>query len=119
VEIRLRSTIAANSITGYEINCSVSTDPTSGDYMQIVRWNGALGSFTQLNGSAQHCVNGDVLRATISGSLISVYLNDMSTPVMTWSDPTFSTGSPGMGFYLQGATGLNANYGLSSFTASD
>ena len=119
VEIRLRTAITANSITGYEINCSVSTDPTNGNYLQLIRWNGALGDFTQLDAIVTHCVSGDVLKASISGSSISVYLNNMSTPVMSWGDSTYSTGNPGLGFFLQGATGLDANYGISSFTASD
>ena len=43
VELRLRTTITPHSITGYEVNCSVSTN-SSNNYLQIVRWNGALGS---------------------------------------------------------------------------
>jgi hypothetical protein len=114
VELRLRTTITANSITGYEINCSISTNS---NYVQIVRWNGPLGSFTELDGRAYHCVNGDVLKATISGSTITAYLN--GTSLFSVTDSTFSTGSPGIGFYLQGTSGVNANYGFSSFTATD
>ncbi len=36
VELRLRTTISAHPITGYEINCSVSTNPNN-FYLQIVR----------------------------------------------------------------------------------
>ena len=114
VELRLRTTISAHSITGYEVNCGVSS---SSNYIQIVRWNGPLGSFTQLDGRAYHCVNGDVLKATIAGSTITVYLN--GTALYSVSDGTYSSGSPGMGFYIQGATGVDANYGFSNFSATD
>jgi hypothetical protein len=116
VELRLRTTITANTITGYEINCSVSTNPGN-FYCQIVRWNGPLGSFKQLNGTGLHCVNGDVLKATISGSTITAYLNGVQ--VLQATDNTYTSGSPGIGFFLQGASGLNANYGFSNFTATD
>src|ERR1700730_13394721 len=46
VELRLRTTISAHSITGYEINFRCTTDGTQ--YVQIVRWNGPLGNFTLL-----------------------------------------------------------------------
>jgi hypothetical protein len=115
-ELRLRTTVMAGSIIGYEINASVSTNPNN-FYMQIVRWNGPLGSFTQLNGSTQHFASGDTITATISGSTITAYHNGV--PVMTANDSTFGSGSPGIGFFLQGAAGLNANYGFSNFSASD
>ncbi len=116
VELRLRTTISANSITGYEINSSVSTNPAN-SYIQIVRWNGPLGSFTQLGGTSQHCVNGDVLQAKINGNTITAYRNGVQ--VLQVTDNTFSSGSPGIGFFLQGATGLDANYGFSSYSATD
>jgi hypothetical protein len=114
VELRLRTTVTANSITGYEINCSVST---ANNYLQIVRWNGPLNNWTQIDGREQHCKNLDTIKATIKGSTISVYYN--GTLIMTDTDSTFRSGSPGIGFYLQGATGTNANYGFSSFSADD
>jgi hypothetical protein len=116
VELRLRTTITAHSITGYEINCSVSTN-SNNFYLQIVRWNGPLNSWTGLNSAAVHAVNGDVLKATISGSTITAYLNGKQMVQVT--DNTYTSGSPGMGFFLQGASGLNANYGFSNFTATD
>lgn len=116
VEIRLRTNITANSITGYEINCSVSAN-SSNYYIQIVRWNGPLASWTQLNGAQDHCVDGDTLKASIKGSEISVYHN--GNLVSTASDSTFASGSPGIGFFLQGTTGTNATYGFTSFAADD
>jgi chitodextrinase len=120
VELRLRTTIAPHSITGYEVNCSV-VNSSSGNYMQVVRWNGPLASWTGLNGVTHRCVTGDVIKATVTGTssaLITVYLN--GTQVMTATDPNpFNSGNPGVGFFLQGATGLDANYGFSQFSASD
>ena len=116
VELRLRTTVTANSITGYEINCSVSS-ASNNNYIQIVRWNGPINNWTQIDGRGQHCKNLDTIKATIKGSTISVYYN--GTLIMTDTDSTFSSGSPGLGFYLQGTTGTNANYGFSSFSADD
>jgi chitodextrinase len=117
VELRLHTTITAHSITGYEINCSVST-ASGHNYVQIVRWNGPLASFTLLDARANGpCVNGDILKATINGSTITVYLNGNS--LFSVIDSTYGTGNPGIGFFLQGTTGVNANYGFSQFSASD
>lgn len=46
VEIRLRSSLSAHSCTGYEILYRCLKN--SSFYVQIVRWNGPLGSFTYL-----------------------------------------------------------------------
>jgi hypothetical protein len=116
VELRLRTSITAHSITGYEINCSVSNSPQN-FYLQIVRWNGPLGSFTYLSQTARHCRNGDVLKATILGNTITVYLN--GTQVLQAADNTYKNGNPGIGFFLQGASRVNSSYGFSNFTATD
>jgi len=118
VELRLRSSLSAHKATGYEIlfRCS-KTDKA---YTQIVRWNGPLGDFTYLNaaGNAQRGVgNGDVVRATIVGKVITAYIN--GEKVLQATDDTYTGGSPGMGFYLEGATGMNSDYGFTRFTASD
>lgn len=116
-ECRVRSTITAHSNTGYELNCSVSTN-ASNNYMQIVRWNGALGAFTQIQSTGtHHCVNGDVVKLTIVGSTLTAFLNGVQ--IMTVSDSTFTTGSPGIGLFTTGGSGLNGNFGISSATLSD
>jgi hypothetical protein len=108
VEIRLHTTIATHSITGYEINCSVkSGDP----YLQIVRWNGPLGSFTLLGSRAIGCADGDIFKAASLGSTISAYKNGVL--ILSVSDSTYAGGSPGMGFYKNGS-----DFGFSSFTAT-
>ena len=76
LEIRLRSTITANSSTGYE--CNFSARSSSNAYVQIVRWNGPFGNFTLLDGrdgSNMALHNGDTIACTISGSTITAYIN--------------------------------------------
>jgi hypothetical protein len=119
VELRLRSTITAHSNSGYEVLCNVNTNPNYG--IQIVRWFGPLESFDYIGGTgALNCVNGDVLRATIAGNppTITVWRNGVQVLQGTdrFANPP-TTGSPGIGFWNNGAT--NADYGFSLFTALD
>ena len=118
VELRLRSRLSAHKATGYEINFRCSK--TANAYAQIVRWNGPLGSFTYLasaGGQQYGVANGDVVKATIIGNVITAYIN--GTQVLQATDKTYTTGRPGMGFFLAGATGVNKNYGFTNLTASD
>jgi tetratricopeptide (TPR) repeat protein len=118
VELRLRSSLSAHIATGYEIlfRCSKSKDA----YAEIVRWNGPLGSFTYLDrhkGAQYGVATGDVVKATIIGNVITAYINDVQVAQAT--DSTYPAGHPGVGFFLQGTTGVNRDYGFTSFTASD
>lgn len=118
VELRLRSSLSAHKATGYEINFRCSK--TANAYAQIVRWNGPLGNFTYVDSrsdSKYGVANGDVVKATIVGNVITAYIN--GAQVLQATDNTYTTGSPGMGFFLQGTTGVNRDYGFTSFTASD
>jgi hypothetical protein len=118
VELRLRSSITAHRNTGYEINFRCSK--TDKAYMEIVRWNGSVGDFTYLlhkDGSQYGVTTGDVVKATIIGNMITVYIN--GSQVAETTDNTFTTGNPGMGFYLLGTTGVNQDYGFSHFMATD
>ena len=118
VELRLRSALSAHKATGYEINFRCSR--TMNAYTQIVRWNGPLGNFTYVaskGGSKYGVANGDTVKATIVGNVITVYIN--GAQVLQATDNTFASGSPGMGFFLQGATGVNGDYGFTGFSASD
>lgn len=118
VEILLRFSIGAHSARGYEINFRSLNSSES--YTQIVRWNGPLGGFTLLDargGSSYGIRDGDTVKATIVGNTITSYINGVAKLSVT--DSTFSSGSPGMGFYLQGTSGVNGNYGFKSYTASD
>jgi hypothetical protein len=119
VELRLRTTITPHSITGYEVNFRCSHD--GGQYIGIVRWNGALNSFTQLgsNVTGPGLVEGSVVKATISGGTITAYINGVQVAQQTDSNP-FTTGSPGIGFWLHGLpVSNNADFGFTSFAASD
>ena len=118
VKLRLRSSPSAHRATGYEINFRCSK--TAKAYAEIVRWNGPLGDFSYLNrgrGSKYGVADGDVVRATMAGNLITVYINGVE--VLRATDDTYATGSPGMGIYLQGRAGVNGDYWFSSFTAAD
>lgn len=114
VELRLRTTIGPHSITGYELDFRNYVD---GGYVAIVRWNGAINDFTMLAGAnnAYHGIKtGDVIRGTIIGNQITVYLN--ATIVAQANDDTYANGSPGIGFWNSG----NAlDYGLTNFSADD
>jgi hypothetical protein len=118
VEIRLRSTVTAHTNTGYEITFRCIY---GGGYVQIVRWNGALGDYTYVpNGGSDNyngIKTGDIISASISNNVIIGSVNGVE--VIRGTDSTYTTGNPGMGFFLQGATGLNGDYGFTSFTASD
>ena len=124
VELRVRSSISANNLTGYEIQYSTES---SNPYIVIVRWNGPLGSFTNLALKNSSCAigrcyvqTGDIVKATVNSSnVITMYIN--GTQVLQATDGTFTAGAPGIGFYTccSTDTSLNANFGFSSFTADD
>jgi len=121
VEIRLRSSLLAHSCTGYEIAFKAFKDSSS--YMAIARWNGPVGSFTvltQLHGYQFGVANGDVVKATIIGNVITAYINGVQKAQVT--DSTYTTGNPGMGFnyYCSGVCrGARTAYGFTSFSATD
>jgi hypothetical protein len=117
VELRLRSSLSAHRNTGYEINFRCSHTPKA--YSEIVRWNGKLGDFTYLSrrsGAQYGVVNGDVVKATIIRNVITVYINGAQVAQAT--DGTYSSGNPGMGFFLSGAGARNGDCGFTSFTAT-
>jgi hypothetical protein len=109
-------------MVGYEVNFGVSHA-----YLQIVRWNGPLADFTYLGSSCTYASvcgqvagftvqNGDVAKATISGSTIRVYVN--GTLRATATDSTYTTGNPGIG-YNYGCGRTYANFAWENFSASD
>lgn len=116
VELLLRWSISAHNARGYECNYSVKTGGNA--YCQIVRWNGSAGSFTQLTGDSTGVVNGDTIKATVVGNTISTYINNVLRA--SWTDNTWSNGTPGVGMYIHGGVvANNANFGLTTFTATD
>ena len=116
VELLLRFAITAHSARGYEMNYSCRQG--GGQYVQIVRWNGPIGSWTLLDArTGPGLKNGDQIKATVVGSTITTYINNVA--IFSVNDSTFTNGNPGIGFYLQGgSSALNADYGLTSFAAS-
>jgi chitodextrinase len=121
VELRLRTTITAHSITGYLIKFRCTADGTQ--YVQIARWDGTLGNVTMIDGrTGPGLRDGDVVGASIVGSTITAYIN--GSEVFHLSDSTYTNGSPGMGFFLadylnEVAAVRNGDFGFTSFTASD
>ena len=116
VELLLRWSLSAHSAKGYEVNYRCTRDGSQ--YTQIVRWNGPLGSFTLLDArSGPGLSNGDRVKASIVGSTITTFINDVA--IFSVTDTTYKSGSPGVGFYLQGTSGVNGDYGFTSFTATD
>ena len=122
VELLLRWADSPTSVRGYECNLS-----WNGSYAQIVRWNGPYGDFTyvtnqtRFNPGIMPPMNGDIFKASISGSTIHVYLNKNDGKgdqlIVSGRDRTFANGDPGMGFFIQGSVDP-AQFGFSSYTAS-
>ena len=122
VELLLRWADSATSARGYE--CNLAWD---GKYAEIVRWNGPYGDFTYIaqrrtfNDGIMPPNNGDIFKATISGSTINVYLNKNDgmgdQPIVTATDPTYTDGGPGMGFFIEGSVDPT-QFGFASFKAS-
>jgi len=113
VEIRLRSTIAPHSSTGYEVfwRCL----KTEKAYAEIVRWNGKIGDWSELKrlvGAQYGVKDGDVVEATIEGNLIKGFINGVE--VISTTDDTFTSGAPGIGFNF-GVGKTNVDHGFTSF----
>lgn len=118
VELRLRSSLSAHRCTGYEVLFRCLKTP--GAYMEVVRWNGPVADFTYLsrNKGPQYGVqSGDVIKATIVGNVISVYVNGRLLDTVTVEDNEFAAGSPGIGFNF-GCGDTYGDFGLTSFTAT-
>lgn len=129
VELRLRTTIAALSITGYEAYCSVTPDKP---YCHIARWNGPNGSYWnfETGSNASYLTDGDVIEATAAGTnptVITIYKN--GAQILQATD----TGAPGGGFgaygpWISGNPGIGfyddhdsdwKDFGISSFSVTD
>ena len=114
VELLLRFSDDANNARGYECLFNYAGG------IQIVRWNGGLGDFTPLSttgsGSVgRNLVTGDVVKATIVGNVISSYVN--GTLVAQASDSSFTSGRPGISFFIRPG-GSPLLLGLTSYTVT-
>ncbi len=118
VELLLRFQIAAHSARGYEVNFRALNDKES--YSEVVRWNGPLGNFSYLvknHGQKFGISDGSVIKASIVGSIITVFINDVVVSEVV--DNVYADGSPGMGFFVAHASGVNQDYGFMRYTATD
>jgi hypothetical protein len=129
VELRLRTAVSTNSITGYEAYCSVVPGTP---YCHIARWNGPNGSYCNIESSTPsiYAANGDVVMATVTGvnpTTITMYKN--GTQILQATDSgqncspggpagPFTSGNPGIGFYDNQDSDWNY-FGFSSFSAQD
>jgi hypothetical protein len=118
VELLLRMSISPHKATGYEVNFRCYKGRRS--YVEFHNWNGRLNDFGTLSSTTGPGLrDGDVVSASIVGSTITVWINGKQ--VLQGKDPLnrFTTGNPGMGFYYEGSTGSDSDYGFINFTASD
>jgi hypothetical protein len=129
-EVRLRTTISASRITGYEVYCSlVSSDR----YCHIASWGGSNGVWVNMDNTppAIFLKNGDVLKGTVTGTnpvIITMFINGaqvlqvQDTGNFTFSDGRkygpWPSGSPGIGFYDNQDNNWSS-FGFSSFTAQN
>ncbi len=113
VSLRLRSSIAPHRAVGYEVSNSLKGGDAA--YLIIVKWNGPVGDFTYLfneRGAKYGVKDGDVVKATIAGDVITAYKNGVQMAQV--KDSTFTAGSLGFGFN----EGFNGKYGITQFTGS-
>ena len=116
MELLLRFSDAAGSAQGYECTFNYAGG------VQIVRWNGPLGNFTDLpttgpGNLGRDLVSGDVIKATIVGNVISTFINGVLRAQAV--DSTFATGQPGIGFFTRPAgVADNPEFGMASYSAS-
>lgn len=128
VELRLRSTIASGSITGYEAYCSVVPQKP---YCNIARWNGPNGSYWNIaEVKGVYAKDGDVLVATATGSnptTITLLKNGIEVAQALdtgaagggfGSFGPWTSGAPGIGFYDPSDSNWS-DFGFISFMASD
>jgi hypothetical protein len=115
VELLLRFTDSTSGARGYE--CLFAFYGA----VQVVRWNGTQGDYTVLptlagtGGLGRQLLTGDVVKASISGNVINLYIN--GTLVMRTTDSAFTTGQPGIGFFTRPG-GNSAHLALTRVTAS-
>jgi hypothetical protein len=113
IELLLRFKITAHSARGYEVLWGQDGG------ICVVRWNGPLADYTELGCTASPgpgpAVEGDVLRAEITGGVVKVYKNG-SLVLTSPADSTYGDGQPGIGFWPTPGATLE-NYGWKSYAA--
>jgi hypothetical protein len=115
VELLLRFSDDANNARGYECLFNYFGG------VQIFRWNGALGNNIELpstagaGGIGRELVTGDVVKATIIGNVIKLFINGVLMAQVT--DSTYTSGQPGISFFTRPG-GNSEHLGLMSYTVS-
>jgi hypothetical protein len=61
--------------------------------------------------------DGDEVKGSITNQTIRAYIN--GTMVLQITDSVYTSGNPGIGFYLAGGTGVNDDFGFKSMVATD
>jgi hypothetical protein len=127
VELNIRMTITKDSIWGYDTDFKCSRDGSQ--YVELGYWKGTprdiIGVegtlFKQiLGGGVPGLHDGDIIKLSAIGNVVTVYQNGVQLIQVTDTDPRHpKTGAPGIGCYQQGASGVNSDFGLTSFTATD
>jgi hypothetical protein len=114
VELLLRFSDDTNNARGYE--CLFSWYGG----IQIVRWNGAFGDFTVLSTTGSGSLGrnlrtGDVVKASMVGSVITIFINGVELARAT--DSVIKTGRPGISFFVRPG-GSQTLLGLSSYSVT-
>jgi hypothetical protein len=116
VELLLRMTDDATGAWGYE--CLFGY----GGNIAIVRWYGEVGNFDVLPATGfsvfRELITGDVVKASIVGNLITLYLNGTEVAHVTdnsYPDALHPNGQPGISFFTRPG-GNSANFAITSYT---
>lgn len=129
IELLLRVEDTPNSIHCYEVLVN------TGGSGELVRWNGAMGSFQELAAApydtrwTHSIANGDKIKATVTGTnpvLVNVYHAPAATPTVftllaSLSDDHANrkqSGQPGIGFFQHAANNNLGAHGWSDFTVT-
>jgi hypothetical protein len=119
IELLLRFSIEPHDAHGYEVLWGVT------GYVAVVRWNGSVGEYTALydpgRGSIAVPHEGDVLRAEIAGSVITVKRNGAlvaQVDAAAAGGRVWNSGQPGIGFWAVQDAVLE-NYGWKSIAAGN
>lgn len=120
VDLRLNQSLIVGSVVGYEAACSVSA---GFPYAIIRRHDGGPTVFTNLVSTSAVCQNGDQLSFTNVAGVLTLYQNGIIIAGPTAADTTYTSGTPGVGFYdtlgsFPNNGGTSDGIGYSTFSAS-
>lgn len=107
VELILRGSSGPHQLPLYECNLGYA-DSSGSFYAQIVRQNGPLGSFEEIDTGVANPLqvhDGDVFSAEIVGTQIRTFLN--GAPISTANDAVLGSGAPGIGMFWRGTESIS------------